>query len=329
MCGSGYGASYLRALCAHERYDVVGLLSRGSPRSHETAKKFGVLSVTAGDALPPADIACVAVAGAPSVQVAHRVLRSGMDVLLEHPLGEALVAQALDFADAHGRRLHVNSHFADIEPVRQFIEACQKAGQAERPEFVTGLCSSRTRFSLLDIMLQALRADGCGDGGVLSVDSGSSPEFRTFTGELGGTAVQVTETTRVSDVDDGTDQDRRAPGHGSVSDGNPNASLITRAVDRESQPVGRVASRAGFLERRDRRSTTPGAQDRGRPPGGPWPSRRGPTADSRTSLPEELGSAMGGHAAARPVGANGETENGPRSRGPNDSPSAFQETGGL
>jgi len=151
VCGSNYGARYLHALSqVPDRYEVVGLLARGSDRSRQVAERAGVPLVRNVRELPEADLACAAL-GADGHAVVIELLDRGFSVLCEHPLGREQVEASLAAAERSGARFHVNGHWSDLAPARRFIEQAQRDKLAHLQVDL----SDRMLYGGLDILRRA------------------------------------------------------------------------------------------------------------------------------------------------------------------------------
>jgi pyochelin biosynthesis protein PchG len=207
VCGSGFGRIYLRALAGRPEYALVGLLGRGSERSSRLAGRYGLPLITRLEALPHADIACVALAQKDAATVVPVLLNAGMHVLMEHPVSPDALVPLLDHAFRVDRCLHVNSHFAEIAHIDRFLRHCADLARREAARWITGACSARTRFSLLDILLRLRLSAGESDRVAQLLASAALPGgFRYMVGTLGDVPFHVTETPSASAIDDGSDQ---------------------------------------------------------------------------------------------------------------------------
>src|ERR1700752_2604428 len=101
VCGSNYGATYIRALAGGAgQLTLAGVLSTGSARSRAYAQHARVPHFTSIDAIPESsvDIACVAVPGEAGHALSLALLAKGIHVLAEHPIAPERMREALAFA---------------------------------------------------------------------------------------------------------------------------------------------------------------------------------------------------------------------------------------
>lgn len=163
VCGTNYGMAYLSAFLTENSYfKLVGILAKGSARSQQFAKGFGVPIYNKVEEIPSSvDIACIAVRasilGGEGTNIALEFMSRGIHVIQEHPVHPADVRKCFSQARESGVSYHINSHFVNTKPVRMFIDYIQKAIQYEQPLFIESTTS--LSYSLIDILGRAL--GGC------------------------------------------------------------------------------------------------------------------------------------------------------------------------
>ncbi len=154
LCGTNYGASYAQALWSQPAgMRLAGILSRGSERSRALARQLGTSHFSAlHDVIAGSiDAAIVAVPGIDGVELVMALLKRGVHVLAEHPWEPEALEKALAAARAKNLVLHVNSHFADLESVDQFLRHANRGAQLP-PIFVNLAVNARTLYSSIDIV---------------------------------------------------------------------------------------------------------------------------------------------------------------------------------
>lgn len=152
VCGANYGAMYLDALGLRpDRFRPAGLLARGSDRSRKLADRHGVPLYLAPEQLPEAiDVACAAM-GTSAHATTITLLRRGIHVLCEHPVGSTCAREALAAAAANGASFHVNGHFPDLPAPRAFITRARSLANECEPIFLRILATDRSLWGNLDI----------------------------------------------------------------------------------------------------------------------------------------------------------------------------------
>lgn len=155
VCGTNYGYHYLEAIeRAEGRYELAGILAKGSLRSALLAAKYRVpLYLSVNDVPDGIDVAFAAM-GTSGDDAVLKLLRRGVDVLCEHPVHPKFLQQALRAAAGSGAKFDVNAHYDLLPAPRAFIKRCNR--QREQPVFVEALLSPRLIYALLDIVRHAL-----------------------------------------------------------------------------------------------------------------------------------------------------------------------------
>lgn len=157
VCGSNYARAYLAALaCEPRKYQLTGILARGSDRSSQVAALSGVPLYLSTDELPDQiDLACAAMSSA-AWPVVLRLIRRGIHVLCEHPCPPGALKKALTLAQKHNVQFHVNGHFVNLPAPKAFIGDCQRNRQRARPELIEVMCTDRSLYATLDILMSAM-----------------------------------------------------------------------------------------------------------------------------------------------------------------------------
>jgi thiazolinyl reductase component of yersiniabactin synthetase len=153
LCGTVYGAAYLRALYGHESgLQLAGMLAR-SERSRELAQQCAVPFFTSVDEIPrgAVDAAIVAISGEAGRAITSALLARGVPVLAEHPIGVADLTAHRANAREHGTVFHVNVHYSDLDAPATFIAAFRGARARSPLLFLHLLVNPRTLYSALEI----------------------------------------------------------------------------------------------------------------------------------------------------------------------------------
>lgn len=157
LCGSHYGAVYLPLLAALPEFNFRGIFSRGSERSLLYAQRLDVASYTELNAIPDdIELAVIAIAGDTGKDLALHFLQNRAHVLLEHPITPMAYQQLLNSAAENNVLLFVNSHFRYTSAIADFMERIKSKAAESAPKYpstVVASASSRTLFSILDILI--------------------------------------------------------------------------------------------------------------------------------------------------------------------------------
>ena len=189
VCGSNYGRSYISAL-RHEprKYQLAGILARGSARSQRVAAVNGVPLYCSAQELPDnIDLACNAMSSSAWALVLQLV-RRGTHVLCEHPYPAGKLKHALALASKHNVHFHVNGHFANLSAPKAFIHDCRRLSKLARPKFVEVMATERSLYGAFDILASAMGRLPSFRGRVLS----RRAKFVLLEGTLGKLPVRLT-----------------------------------------------------------------------------------------------------------------------------------------
>lgn len=157
VCGTNYGRTYLEAIhLGGPGYSLAGILARGSARSQQIAREYGVaLFRSVEDLVPGIDLACAAM-GASAFDVVLELLMRGIHVLCEHPQKSSRLESALGAAASRGLCFHINGHFADLEAAAAFIRHCHRNSTLGHPSFFQVTATDRSLHAALDILGRVL-----------------------------------------------------------------------------------------------------------------------------------------------------------------------------
>jgi len=207
VCGSTFGQFYLNALAARpDAFEIVGLLGRGSARSRDCARRFGVPLFRDPAELPEGlDLACVvvrsAVLGGAGGALAHDLLGRGIAVVQEQPVHHDDLAQALRLAHHRGVPFRLGNLYLHLPAVRRFIAAARAARREQEPLFLDVACASQVAFPMLQILAEAL--GGLRPWSLTALTRAEDGPFQLVGGRLGG----IPLTLRVQNEVDPADPD--------------------------------------------------------------------------------------------------------------------------
>lgn len=159
VCGTSFGRVYLEGIkLLPDKYELVGILARGSNNSIEQAKKYSVPLYTDIDDLPfdEIDLACVvirsSVVNGPGSAIAEKFLLKGVNVIQEQPVHHDDIAKCLRIAKKTKSLFHINSFYPDVKPINNFINAANKILKKSNAIYLDGACSVHVLFPFLDIL---------------------------------------------------------------------------------------------------------------------------------------------------------------------------------
>jgi thiazolinyl reductase component of yersiniabactin synthetase len=157
VCGTNYGRAYLSAISRRaDAFELVGVLARGSSRSHQVADENGVpLYVDLREMGKNVDLACAAM-NSSAWPVIMKLLERGVHVLCEHPQRTAALMAGLRLGLQRKVRFHLNAHFGDLPAARAFAKECSRLRKKADPVFLQALATERSLYGLLDILKRSL-----------------------------------------------------------------------------------------------------------------------------------------------------------------------------
>jgi thiazolinyl imide reductase len=161
ICGTRFGENYLSAFL-EERPDFIltGILARGSERSRELARRFGVPLYTSPEELPDwTDIVCVVVrstiVGGSGTDLARRLLERGFHVLQEHPVHPSDITRLKEVSRGKRVRYHINSFYPHLKAGATFIDYLNRWSSHRRLHYIELTTSLQLLFSSLDLLGRA------------------------------------------------------------------------------------------------------------------------------------------------------------------------------
>lgn len=207
VCGVTFGRFYLRGIARlPEKFELAGILSRGSSHSVQCAQEYGVPLYTDVEQLAGAgiDLACVvvrsAVGGGQGTELAERLLSKGIHVIQEYPVHHNEAARCLKIARKCSAFYRINTFYPQLDTVRRFILTARLALNKSEAVYVDAACSLQVLFPLIDILGQSL-------GGfrpwsfVLTSNPASAAPFSTLSGQLRGIAVSLSVQNQIDPAD--------------------------------------------------------------------------------------------------------------------------------
>ncbi|MGP9652842.1 Gfo/Idh/MocA family oxidoreductase [Halomonas sp. AOP35-4E-18] len=165
VAGSRFGQFYAAGIAADSRYDLKGILGRGSRRSEALAARLGVDSWKGIEEVPDdVQLACVAVGGAArgeqGPELAEALMMRGIDVVIEHPLLPREWEELLSCASRLGRRCLLNTFYLRLPAVRRFIELGRELRRKRGIRHLDMSCGVQVGGASLDILASILEGVG-------------------------------------------------------------------------------------------------------------------------------------------------------------------------
>lgn len=162
VCGTKFGRVYAAALAKGiDNLQLAGIVARGSERSIDCARRYGVPLYDSVDALPSSvDAACVIVgagiAGGNGTAIATQLLGRGIPVLQEHPLHHDELAKVSSIA-LKNRTVHqLCTLYPYVDNIRSFIRAAIALRGSQPLQYVDMTCAVQFKVSAFDILWRIL-----------------------------------------------------------------------------------------------------------------------------------------------------------------------------
>jgi thiazolinyl imide reductase len=204
LCGTRYGRSYLDTIDDSKGLELGGILARGSQDSVRLSQQYGVNLFTCVDEIEEKfDLSCIALPQDAGVKIAMKLIQQQIPVLMEHPVSLVNLQLLLAKAKEYGTCCHINSHFAYLEPISQFISHCKKLNELSAAININVSCNSRTLFSVIDILMRSFGTFSISDLKVAGVDPHGHYHSCTFL--LDTIALTLTYQNWKYDIDDSKD----------------------------------------------------------------------------------------------------------------------------
>ena len=162
VCGTVYGQVYLSAFLRNSnRFALAGILGKGSERTMQFAREFGVPVYRSVKEVPDnIDIACVVIrstiAGGDGSFIAKELLEKKISVIQEHPVYQRDIEESFEIAQKNGVHYHVNSHYVNVEPICTFIDYAMKMSTRNSLMYINVVTAPQITYSLLDIVGRAI-----------------------------------------------------------------------------------------------------------------------------------------------------------------------------
>ncbi|KPC62702.1 bifunctional Gfo/Idh/MocA family oxidoreductase/class I SAM-dependent methyltransferase [Streptomyces chattanoogensis] len=206
VCGTTFGQFYLAALAGlGDEFELAGVLAKGSARSVECARRFGVPLFTDPDQLPDdIDVACVVVRsgvmGGTGTELALRLLRRGIHVVQEQPVHHEDLVVCLREARRHGVRYRLGDLYVRLPAVRRFVAAARTLLAKQSAVYVDAVCSMQVAFPLVHLLGDAL-AGTVRPWRITAASGAADAPFALLNGVIGGVPLTVRVQNQVDPAD--------------------------------------------------------------------------------------------------------------------------------
>ncbi|WDV47395.1 Gfo/Idh/MocA family oxidoreductase [Clostridiaceae bacterium M8S5] len=192
VCGTTFGQFYMEALkILEDKFELVGLLARGSERSKMCSRNYNVKLYTNIDDLPKdIDLACVVMRsgalGGKGTETAMKFLERGVDVIQEQPIHHKDLEKCYRAARKNNRHFQTGNLYCNLKEVRRFIECAKEMNKIQKPLYLNAKFAPQVSYPAMAILLRAMPSIRALDIHMVNKDSGP---FYIITGRLGKTPI--------------------------------------------------------------------------------------------------------------------------------------------
>lgn len=163
VCGVGFGQFYIKAIeNMNEKFQIVGILSKGSELSQSYAKKYKIPIYTTLDDvnLNEIDLACVVIGstliGGAGSDLVKQLLKNGVNVIQEQPVHLKEYIEFLKLSRENSCFYKLNTFYPNLKSVDTFLSLSKKLNKLSKIRFISAQCSVHVLFPLIDILGRAL-----------------------------------------------------------------------------------------------------------------------------------------------------------------------------
>ena len=159
VAGTRFGQFYAEAVARHPRFELVGILARGSQRSVKVAERYQVPLFTDVDQVAEVTkFVCVAVGtqalGGQGTELGIRLLQTGLDVLMEQPVHYRDLVQLARAASMSKRNFHVGDLYLNLPAVRQFVKMFATLSAISPPTHLVCELANQVCFPLAHLLVE-------------------------------------------------------------------------------------------------------------------------------------------------------------------------------
>ena len=164
ICGTKFGQFYIKGvLKSSDKFELCGIVSRGSERSVQYAKHLNVPLIKNIDAINKNDIdlALVVVkstiSGGEGTKIAKKFLEKGISVVQEHPVFKDEYISLLRTAKSNNCYYYMNTFYTDLVNIDKFIKMSNKILDTNDIKYINAQCSIHVLMPLIDILSKSLK----------------------------------------------------------------------------------------------------------------------------------------------------------------------------
>ena len=188
VCGSTFGQFYIDALMKYsEFFEIAGLYARGSERSIELAKRYGIPLFTSIKGIPnEITLACVVIrsegVGGDGCKLAIQLMERGIHVIQEQPVYPENVVECYKVARKYRVIYNIGNLYIKLPEVQHFINVSKKLNNLNSVQYISLCFCTQVAFPAIAILAEAI--SGFHEWNGLSVIKNNGP-FDIITGMAG------------------------------------------------------------------------------------------------------------------------------------------------
>lgn len=158
VCGSTFGKFYMKSILSSEKLILAGILTKGSEKSVELAKKLNVPLFTNIEEIHEGmfDLACVVVrstiVGGEGSKLVESLLTKKICVIQEQPVHKSEIEYNYRRAKENNVFYGVNSFYPYFETTFKYLEVKKELIKKVRIKSIESTCSIQVLYPFLDIL---------------------------------------------------------------------------------------------------------------------------------------------------------------------------------
>lgn len=161
VCGVRFGQFYLEAISRSEEFELAGILARGSLKAQECSKKYNTRLYTDIEELPEdIDIACVVVKtnvlGGKGTDIAVRLIKKGINVLLEQPIHYKEIVQCYKEAKSSNVYFSIGNLYTNLPSVKRFMDLAQIIIKKQKILYLNIDMATQVSFPVMRILAEII-----------------------------------------------------------------------------------------------------------------------------------------------------------------------------
>lgn len=159
VCGTRFGEYYIKALRRdYERFNIVGILSRGSEYSEHIAEKYGLKTYKEVKKLPKdIDLACVIIrsegVGGEGTKLSKELLSRNINVIQEQPIHQKYLLECYKQAKQRGLLFMVSNFYIHLPNIETFIKKSIEMAKDSKMKYLSMMLSTQISFTGWHILL--------------------------------------------------------------------------------------------------------------------------------------------------------------------------------